>query len=288
MKSSRFSWRRCGVAGALAAAMLVAGYAAPAWALASQWSAGHKTQARLLAGRSTPSDGGALLAFVEIELAPGWKTYWRSPGDAGLPPAFDWSKSTNVAKADVKFPAPKLFVDKSGHTIGYEGRLFLPVVLIAERPGEPMSLAVDVHYGICKEICVPIDASLALEVPASETALAPAAALMALDRVPRAQDKTLSDDPVLVRAESQIDGAAPKIVVEAKFPGDPSEAAVFLEAAGGQFLPVPAEASAGPDGSKVFEAALGEAVDLAELRGKAVTVTLVGEAGASYATIVIP
>ena len=293
MKSSNLPSRgRCPAAlpgvTALAIALLAVGPATSAWALASSWSVGHKAQARLVAGRAAPSDGGALLAFIEIELAPGWKTYWRSPGDAGLPPEFDWSKSANLAKADVKFPAPKHFVDKSGHTLGYEGRLFLPVTLTPQAADRPVSLAVDVHYGICKEICVPIEANLALDIPAGEAALAPAAALMALDRVPRPQDKVLADDPVLVRAESQLEGAAPKIVVAAKFPGNPSEAAVFLEAAGGQFLPVPAEVGEGADGSKVFEAALWEGFDLAALRGKMVTVTLVGEVGASYATFAIP
>lgn len=288
MKSSKIPSRGRWSATVLVAAMLAVAPAGPAWALASAWSVGHKAQARLVAGRATPADGGALLAFIEIELAPGWKTYWRSPGDAGLPPEFDWSKSANLAKADVKFPAPKHFVDKSGHTLGYEGRVFLPVAVTPEAADRPIALAVDVHYGICKEICVPIEANLALDIPAGATALAPAAALMALDRVPRAQDKVLADDPVLVRAESQLDGAAPKIVVEAKFPGNPADAAVFLEAAGGQFLPVPVEAGTGADGSRVFAAALGAGFDLAALRGKTVTVTLVGEVGASYATFAIP
>ena len=80
------------------------------------------------------SPEGARLAFVEIMLEPGWKTYWRTPGDAGgLPPAFDWSKSTNLAQAEVLYPAPRRFTDRSGHTIGYEGGLVLPVVLTPER-----------------------------------------------------------------------------------------------------------------------------------------------------------
>src|SRR5690349_10273315 len=68
----------------------------PAAALSSAWVAGHKVKARLVAGRTTPADGSKLMAFVEIALEPGWKTYWRSPGDAGLPPSLDWAKSGNV------------------------------------------------------------------------------------------------------------------------------------------------------------------------------------------------
>ena len=85
-----------------------------ALAAASPWVAGQEAKARLLAG--IPQSGSGPLAFIEIALTPGWKTYWRTPGDAGgLPPAFDWSKSTNLAAAKVAFPAPQRFTDKSGN-----------------------------------------------------------------------------------------------------------------------------------------------------------------------------
>jgi DsbC/DsbD-like thiol-disulfide interchange protein len=260
----------------------------PAAALSSAWVAGHKVKARLVAGRTTPADGGKLMAFVEIALEPGWKTYWRSPGDAGLPPSIDWAKSGNVASAEVLYPAPRLFTDKSGHTIGYEGTLFLPIALTPKSPGEPVSLAVEARYGICKDICVPIEAELKLDIPAGETALAPAAALIALDRVPRPQASLVDGDPVVVRAEVQVAGDAPKVVVEARFPAGDAQRVVYLEASNGQFLPIPAKVSEGADGLAVFEAPLGADVDLKALMGATLTATLVGETGASYATFKVP
>lgn len=260
----------------------------PAAALSSAWVAGHKVKARLVAGRTTPSDGNKLMAFVEIVLEPGWKTYWRSPGDAGLPPSLDWSKSVNLAFAEVLFPAPRMFTDKSGHTVGYEGTLFLPIALTPKAPGEAVSLAVDARYGICKDICVPVEAELKLDIPAGEAALAPAAALIALDRVPRPQASVIAGDPVVVRAEALVDGDQPKVVVEARFPAGEAEGAVYLEASNGQFLPIPDEVSDGAGGSVVFEAPLGADVDLKALKGAIVTATIVGEAGASFATFAVP
>ena len=275
------------VTGIFAFVMAASSSSGEAFAAASPWVAGHKSKARLMAGRTPPADGDKLLAFVEIALEPGWKTYWRTPGDAGgLPPSFDWSKSSNLASADVMFPAPQRFTDKSGNTIGYRDGLVLPVAFTAKAPGEPVSLVVGLQYGICKEVCVPVETELMLDVLPDEMALAPSGALQALDDVPRPQAGAKTGDPVLLRAESVLDGASPKISIEARFPADAARTDVFLEAPDGLFLPIPERVGEGKDGALVFEAGLGADVDLARLAGKTVTVTLVGETGASVATFV--
>ena len=69
---------------------------------ASEWSMGHKSRTRLTAGRA-----GNLYAFIEIELAEGWKTYWRSPGDSGIPPHIEFGRSKNLGSATVLFPQPR-------------------------------------------------------------------------------------------------------------------------------------------------------------------------------------
>lgn len=265
---------------------LASSWCAPAFAVSSPWVAGHKTTARLEAGRTAPAEGGVLYAFVQIELEDGWKTYWRTPGDAGgLPPSLDWSKSTNVAAADVMFPAPQRFIDKSGTTIGYHNRLVLPVALTAQSPDQPMGLVVGLHYGICKDICVPIEAELELEVPANEASPISDEARQALDRVPRAQDKLRAGDPVLVTAKAVISGPTPKLAIEARFPEGDANANVYVEAPGGLYLPIPERTGTGTGGVLRFEAPLGLDVDLEALKGKQVTVTLVGQAGASVATV---
>ena len=265
-----------------------------ALAAASPWVTGPKAQARLVSGGSVDRDRAALvedgkrLAFVEILLEPGWKTYWRTPGDAGgLPPSFDWSKSANLAHAEVLYPAPRRFTDRSGNTIGYEGGLVLPVVLTPERQNEPISLALDFHYGICKDVCVPVDAALSVEVKAGEADAAALAGLSALEAVPRAQDKLRPLDPQLVSASGILGGSSPKITIEARFPGGAAGADVFLEAPDSLYLPLPALKTTKADGTLVFEAELDGSVDVAQLEGKAVTVTLVSETGASVATFLV-
>lgn len=258
--------------------------AAQVVSVASPWMAGQKAKARLLAG-SLPS-GQGLVAFVEIALEPGWKTYWRTPGDAGgLPPSFDWSKSANLADAVVAFPAPERFTDKSGNTIGYKDSVVLPVFLTPKDPDAPVSLVAGIHYGICKDICIPVETELVLDVPANESEALPAEALQALERLPRAQDKLEAGDPALIRAAAVLDGAAPKITIEARFPGGDAGVDAFLEAPDGLFLPLPERVGdIDGDGKVVFEAALGADVDVASLKGKPVTVTLVSATGASFAT----
>jgi DsbC/DsbD-like thiol-disulfide interchange protein len=257
-------------------------------AAASPWVPGHKAKARLLAGSAPEGQSAPPLAFVEIALEPGWKTYWRTPGDAGgLPPTFDWSKSANLAAAEVAFPAPHRFTDKSGSTIGYKDGVMLPVFLKPQDPGTPISLVVSLHYGICKDICIPVEAELALDVPVNESEALPVEALKALARVPRAQDKLEPGDPVLVRTAADLQGPAPKLTIEARFPDGGAGADAFLEAPDGLFLPLPERVGdVGADGAAVFEAPLGADVDLAALKGKPVTVTLVSETGASFATFV--
>lgn len=265
-----------------------------AFSAASSWAAGQKAQARLVSGGTLKdADGlfipeGARLAFIEIVLEPGWKTYWRTPGDAGgLPPSFDWSNSSNLARAEVMYPAPRRFTDKAGNTIGYDGELVLPVALLPVRDDEPISLSLHLEYGICKDVCIPVESLLSLEIAADETAPASESGLRALRAVPRAQENLRPSDPELVSVAGTLGGDSPCITIEARFPEGDETADVFLEAPNGHYLPLPELKERKENGNLVFEARLDEDVDLALLQGKAITATLVSEAGASVATFLV-
>lgn len=108
------------------------------------------------------SEGDRLRAGVDIRLAPGWKTYWRVPGDSGVPPTFDWSGSSNLAAAEVRWPAPVRFEDAFGHNIGYKRRVVFPVTVTPENPDRPVRLALTLDYAACREVCVPARAELAV------------------------------------------------------------------------------------------------------------------------------
>jgi DsbC/DsbD-like thiol-disulfide interchange protein len=92
---------------------------------------------------------------IDIRLDPGWKTYWRMPGDAGIPPQFDWSGSRNVKSVSVSWPAPRRFMDASGETVGYEGRVVFPLNITTEDPSAPVDVKLAMFFGVCKDICIP-------------------------------------------------------------------------------------------------------------------------------------
>src|SRR6185436_4015134 len=94
-----------------AAAALIAAPSVNAWAAdASAWDNDARSAARLIAA-PVPAKDGALRGGVEIKMLPGWKTYWRYPGDSGVPPVFDFSASDNVKAVTVLYPAPTRFDD---------------------------------------------------------------------------------------------------------------------------------------------------------------------------------
>ncbi|MFD2249037.1 DsbC/DsbD-like thiol-disulfide interchange protein [Pseudochelatococcus lubricantis] len=118
--------------------------------------------ARLLdAGRDEAT--GQYRAVVEIVLAPGYKTYWREPGDSGVPTTFDWEGSRNVAAAQAFFPAPTRFFDGIGYAVGYLETVRFPVLVDPAATG-PAALQLELSFGVCREICIPEQASLRLDL----------------------------------------------------------------------------------------------------------------------------
>jgi DsbC/DsbD-like thiol-disulfide interchange protein len=116
------------------------------------------TQDDVLSGQLRPGwqmENGGHMAAIELVLAPGWKTYWRSPGDAGIPPSFDWSGSDNVKSVRIHWPAPAVFHTNGMQTIGYHDRLILPVEITPADSGKPIRLKLRMDLGVCDEICLP-------------------------------------------------------------------------------------------------------------------------------------
>jgi DsbC/DsbD-like thiol-disulfide interchange protein len=116
------------------------------------------TGVALLDGWQRPD--GSRLAAIEIRLAPGWHTYWRVPGESGIPPRFDWSASRNLAAVAYEWPRPQIFDSFGVRTIGYDRELVLPVLLTPADPRRPMELALDLSFGVCADICVPAEAQV--------------------------------------------------------------------------------------------------------------------------------
>lgn len=100
---------------------------------------------------------GSRMTALRIDLAQGWKTYWRAPGDAGIPPSFDWSGSENLRGLRYHWPRPVVFDTNGMQTIGYRNQLVLPIEITPRDPAEPVILRGRVEIGVCNEICVPAE-----------------------------------------------------------------------------------------------------------------------------------
>lgn len=121
-------------------------------------SPGEVLTAELLPGWTTVE--GTRMAALRLDLAPEWKTYWRSPGDAGIPPLFDWSGSQNLAGVKFHWPRPHVFELGGMHTIGYKHELVLPMELTPVNPAQPILLRASVDLGVCRDICIPAQVQL--------------------------------------------------------------------------------------------------------------------------------
>jgi DsbC/DsbD-like thiol-disulfide interchange protein len=131
---------------------------------ASEWDVDSHAAARLIAGSKIKTGNATWLhAGVEIKLEPGWKTYWRMPGDSGVPPTLDFTGSENVKSVTIEWPAPEKFPDGAGgHSVGYLGHIILPLHVAPKDITKDASLRLKLGYAICKNLCVPAEANLEL------------------------------------------------------------------------------------------------------------------------------
>ena len=137
---------------------------------ASDWAATAQTRLRLVSA-VTGSEGAKVVPLgLQFVLKPGWKTYWRSPGDAGVPVTLDWSGSTNLAGAEISWPVPRRFSLFGLDTFGYEDEVVFPIAARPVDPAKPLSLRLKANYLVCEKICIPYTADLALDLPASPPA----------------------------------------------------------------------------------------------------------------------
>lgn len=119
----------------------------------AQTTIGTLVQADMLDGGLTRR--GTYLGALRLTLSDGWKTYWRAPGDAGIPPQFDWSGSRNLGSMDITWPTPHVFDQNGMQSIGYTTQVVLPVEITPADPTRPVHLRGKVDIGLCKDVCIP-------------------------------------------------------------------------------------------------------------------------------------
>src|SRR5207248_683903 len=212
----------------LGAVLLLGGIASPARAAdASPWDGGARSAVRLIAGTPTNHGGKKVLrAGIEIRLDSGWKTYWRYPGDSGVPPRFSFARSENLESVRLLWPAPKRFGEPGDTSIGYAGGVILPLYILPRDPSRPVLLRVDLDYAICLNLCIPADGKAELligeEPSAHEDALR-----QSEQRVPRPMPIG-QGEPLAITAVKREAREPPRILVDVRAP-DMAKLDLFAE-----------------------------------------------------------
>ena len=190
--------------------VLLAAGAGPATARegASAWASNDHAAVRLVSAAGGLGAEGAVRLGLEFRLRPGWKIYWRSPGDAGIPPRVDWRGSDNLAAAEMRWPLPERYTIFGLTTLVYGDTVILPIEARAADRGRALALRAAVSYLVCEKICVPYDAALRLDLPpGAGTATAHAERIAAFaERVPRRIEGDLAEAPMAVVGATLVRG----------------------------------------------------------------------------------
>ncbi len=261
----------------VAAIALMLAAPAAAQSAASPWSRSAHSSIRLLDGG--PARDGERIAGIEITLAPEFKTYWRDPGDSGLPPVFDWSASTNVRDVVVFWPAPHRFDDSAGSSIGYSEDLILPLAVTPQNPSQPMTLRLKADYAVCSTICIPGRGETALSIqPAARQDFGIVQRIAAFRR--RVPARAEIGDPTMPGV-LRVAPAQKAVEIEGRVPASARIADVFVEAPEGWLFgaAVPSVVLAeGPDTRRiVWRVPAVDRPDGGTIEGLPITVTVVAD-----------
>ncbi len=140
-------------------------------------------------------ENGHHMAALRIALEPGWHTYWRAPGEAGIPPQLDVRGSDNLAGLTLHWPTPELHVSNGMWYLGYEDELVLPMELTPASEG-PITLSGTLEFGVCSDICVPMSANVRADLSTGNAAPTQAIEAALADRPRRLQNVTCAAEPI--------------------------------------------------------------------------------------------
>jgi DsbC/DsbD-like thiol-disulfide interchange protein len=244
---------------------LFAALSLPVLPIAARAGGEMRYRARLVNGETR---NGVWRAGLDITLDKGWKTYWRMPGDAGVPPQFDWSGSRNVKSLAILWPAPTRFTDESGETVGYKERVVFPIDVVAEDRGAPIDLRLDVFLGVCDVICIPVKLDEALlQAPPSAADASLIAAFAA--RVPEKVDARAAFR--VTRAALAEEGGKPALALRLEGRGFDKDLDIFVEGSDFAYFREPRPSGDAAD----IRLQIDGLKDPAKLRGKALTLTMI-------------
>ena len=201
----------------------------PAIAASSPWYAVEGGAVRLIT--TAPDSDGGIRGVLQIDLKSGWKTYWRDPGDAGVPPSIDVSASTNVGAATLDYPAPHRFDDGYSIWAGYKEPVSFPVTFAVPEPGKPSKIEADVFLGICETICIPVQTRFSIDPGTADDPADVAAVDAAVAALPGPEQPDFG--------VTMLAGNPDEVLVEAAYAGDPDTVDFFLAGSDGYYFGPP-------------------------------------------------
>lgn len=193
----------------------------PALAASSDWVEHEGGRLRIVT--STPDADGVVRGMLDIELMPGWQTYWSDPGDSGLPPQMNISGSTNLSAVELLFPAPERVDDGYAVWAGYTSSVRLPFRLHQETTDDAGSLVADILIGVCKSVCIPVDAQLDVALSQAASPIETALVDQAFSTLPGEKSADMSIDAVTLDPSDDH-----RLLVDVRLPSDEAAAAAEL------------------------------------------------------------
>ena len=252
---------------------------------ASAWNGDTNSSIRLIAGSNdTEATGSLLRAGVEIRLATGWKTYWRYPGDSGVPPHFDFGKSDNVKSVNLSWPAPQRIADSEGVTIGYKNDVVFPLSIEPKDAGKPVTLRLKLDYAICEKLCIPAQGQAELAITSGNAATNGIIAA-AEKKVPH-ENPLGANTPFSIKAFQRDDSTKPaRVLVDVAAPGG-APVTLFAEGPASDWaLPIPEKTEGAAAGMQRFSFALDGMPPGKSADGANIKLTAVSGQGAIETTI---
>ena len=211
-----------------------------AHASTGEWKGNEQGKVRILSSGGLQENSNSYLLGIEMALEPGWKTYWRHPGESGIPTKFDFSASNNLKESDIFYPVPTNYFDGYGNTIVYFDHVIFPVKIKPTDPDVPIYLHAKLTYGLCEEICIPGEATLSLTLSPFESFDQSSFSMInaALSQVPRPPRE--NDDISITNIKKITDeNGNPRLEITAKVIEDSVEPSLFVFGPADIYIEVP-------------------------------------------------
>ena len=205
----------------IAVLLLLFTAAAPVRAMETAPVTTKRTSASLITSSDTVTAGGKVRVALRLKMEDGWHTYWRNPGDAGVPTDIAFTLDRGATAGAIEWPVPSRQSEGTIITYGYTHEVVLPVTVTAPADGGALTGEAKASWLVCKEICVPEEASFKLNLPAGPGAPSAEAPLFAAHDMatprPSPWKTTIAEDGTLFVQGEELRGGT---VVDAWFTPD--------------------------------------------------------------------